>query len=140
MASITRMPILKNSRRGLAGLRGVRIRECAARIGRGDGRMFSTSAVRATDGVYRELTAMRTRVPFIEAFRREEEKRMVGEKGVEKEKEKEKVVLGGEGLEVKRMSDSYHRVVSFSCGFFVLFCFPCVRGMRIRGFGGEKED
>ncbi|KAF7953287.1 hypothetical protein EAE96_006498 [Botrytis aclada] len=93
----------------------VRVRAAKART-------FSMGARRQTDGVYSELTAMRTRVPFIEAWRREEGKRVGGTLGVEGGegdggKEKEKVVrgeeggVGGEGLQMKRMSDSFHRVI-----------------------------
>ncbi|KAF7883668.1 uncharacterized protein EAF02_005588 [Botrytis sinoallii] len=74
-------------------------------------RGFSMGKRCETDGVYRELTAMRTRVPFIEAWRREEGKRKRGEEvGVGKEGGK---VKGGEGeeLQMKRMGDSFHRVI-----------------------------
>ncbi|KAF5874881.1 putative acyl- thioester hydrolase protein [Botrytis fragariae] len=83
----------------------------------GYARNFSTGMRRETDGVYRELTAMRTRVPFIEAFRREEAKKAGRdvEEGEEEKVggEKEKVVQRGEGegLEMKSMRDSFHRVI-----------------------------
>ncbi|PQE23581.1 acyl-coenzyme a thioesterase 9 protein [Rutstroemia sp. NJR-2017a BVV2] len=69
-------------------------------------RVLSTTAPRYTDGVYRELTAMRTRVPFIEAWRQKEEgkERMdEGEGAVGKKAD------GEPG--VKRMRDSFHRVI-----------------------------
>jgi hypothetical protein len=74
-------------------------------------RYFSASSTCRTDGVYSELTAMRTRTPFIEALRREQECKSKG--NVES-------VLPAHtsrpdpapSLSPKSMSDSYHRVVS----------------------------
>ncbi|PQE10963.1 acyl- thioester mitochondrial precursor protein [Rutstroemia sp. NJR-2017a WRK4] len=71
-------------------------------------RVLSTTAPRYTDGVYRELTAMRTRVPFIEAWRQQEEgkgREMTDEGAMGKKAEE------GGGPGVKRMRDSFHRVI-----------------------------
>jgi len=65
-------------------------------------RCFSISAQRGTDGVYRELTAMRTRTPFIEAFRKQQENKLakpISTDNVERD------------LSPKSMSDSFHKVV-----------------------------
>ncbi|THV46307.1 hypothetical protein BGAL_0397g00130 [Botrytis galanthina] len=101
------------SMKSLGRLRGVGWNACVG--GGGYARCFSMGSRRETDGVYRELTAMRTRVPFIEAWRKEEAKRKGKEEDMEKEKrgEMQKVVKGGEGegLEMKRMKDSFHRVI-----------------------------
>lgn len=45
----------------------------ATRLVRRHHRSFSCSRTNLTDGVYSELTAMRTRTPFIEAFRKQQE-------------------------------------------------------------------
>ncbi|PQE19124.1 acyl-coenzyme a thioesterase 9 protein [Rutstroemia sp. NJR-2017a BBW] len=71
-------------------------------------RALTMTAPRYTDGVYRELTAMRTRVPFIEAWRQQEEgkgREMTDEGAVGKKAEE------GDGPGVKRMRDSFHRVI-----------------------------
>jgi acyl-coenzyme A thioesterase 9 len=73
-------------------------------------RLISASASRHTDGVYSQITAMRTRTPFIEAFRKQQE---------EKDHASPKSSAAPEAglkldLSPKTMSDSYHRVVS--CG------------------------
>jgi hypothetical protein len=65
-------------------------------------RSFSASSRWRTDGVYQELTAMRTRTPFIEAFREQQKglvKAPISTENVERD------------LSPKSMSDSYHRVV-----------------------------
>lgn len=57
---------------------------------------------------------MRTRVPFIEAFRQKESgEERKDDVGVGRKAE------GGGVPQVKRMRDSFHRVVSWSCDFFV---------------------
>lgn len=65
---------------------------------------FRTSPPRLTDGVYSEITGMRTRTPFIEAFRKQQEGLTSSPQSSE----------GTAKLDVspKTMSDSYHRVVS----------------------------
>jgi hypothetical protein len=72
-------------------------------------RYFSPSVPRYTDGVYSELTAMRTRTPFIEAFRKEQERKSDVDAsapayGPTPDK--------APSLSPKSMSDSYHRVAS----------------------------
>jgi len=68
-------------------------------------RCFSAAAKRSTDGVFTELTAMRTRTPFIEAFNKQQENKLakpVSTEDVERD------------LSPKSMSDSFHKVVSFT--------------------------
>lgn len=67
-------------------------------------RCFSAAPKTQTDGVYRELTAMRTRIPFIEALRNQEN-------GVDDLKPKSLENVQRD-LSPKPMSDSHHRVVS----------------------------
>lgn len=69
-------------------------------------RAFSACQRCRTDGVYRELTAMRTRVPFIEAFRKEQNE---GTKASPIPTEKVE-----RDLSPKSMSDSETRIVSYS--------------------------
>jgi hypothetical protein len=72
-------------------------------------RYFSASSPCSTDGVYSELTAMRTRTPFIEAFRKEQESKSNAHSASSAH------ILRSEpapSLSPKSMSDSYHRVVS----------------------------
>ncbi|PSS20453.1 hypothetical protein M430DRAFT_138952 [Amorphotheca resinae ATCC 22711] len=72
-------------------------------IQRNHARCFSAATRYRTDGVYRELTAMRTRTPFIEAFRKQQEDAN-GSKPVSTEKvERDR--------SPKTMSDSFHRVI-----------------------------
>jgi len=66
-------------------------------------RCFSAAARSQTDGVYQELTAMRTRTPFIEAFRKAQENKL--EKPIPTEQVER-------DLSPKSMSHSYHKVVS----------------------------
>lgn len=78
-------------------------------------RAFSAGPRCSTDGVYSELTAMRTRTPFIEAFKRQQDQAKenvaTSEAGVsEGEKIGEKKIE--RDLSPKTMADSYHRVVS----------------------------
>lgn len=69
-------------------------------------RQFTSTPKCLTDGVYGELTAMRTRTPFIKAFR-------------EKQEGNQSAAVGasvGEKAPIdttpKRMSESFHKVVS----------------------------
>lgn len=66
-------------------------------------RCFSACTRFGTDGVYRELTAMRTRTPFIEAFRKQQDEKdnapSVSVEKVERD------------LTPKPVSDSYTRIV-----------------------------
>lgn len=76
---------------------------------------FSTSTCKRTDGVYADLTAMKTKVPFIEAWR-EKEREKSSVKG-------QKVVSRmAEPPGTKRMKDSFHKVVSGFLGFLLVFC------------------
>jgi hypothetical protein len=68
-------------------------------------RGFSLSALRATDGVFRELTSARVPTPWIEAFRRKEAG-LVGDEVVS-----DTAAAKEKRLEGKRMSESYHSVV-----------------------------
>ncbi len=70
-------------------------------------RWFTNSPRRTTDGVYRELTAMRIRTPFIEAFRKQQDQQEQGEASDTGSKPAAKPDLAP-----KSMKDSYHRVVS----------------------------
>jgi acyl-coenzyme A thioesterase 9 len=70
-------------------------------------REFSSSAACQTDGVYGGLTAMRTRTPFIEAFRKQQEAQKNGTPPVPEPKASRPVELAP-----KKMSDSFHSVVS----------------------------
>jgi len=65
-------------------------------------RCFSAAARRSTDGVYTELTAMRTRTPFIEAFKKQQENKLAKPVSTEKVER---------DLSPKSMSDSFHKVV-----------------------------
>jgi acyl-coenzyme A thioesterase 9 len=68
-------------------------------------RAFSNTALRSTDGVFRELTSARVPTPWIEALRRKEAGLEVNESVVDTPEAKEKRLKG------KRMSESYHSVV-----------------------------
>jgi acyl-coenzyme A thioesterase 9 len=76
-------------------------------------RAFSIFAPCLTDGVYSELTAMRTRTPFIEAFRKQQEERNgaanAATGGIKTSRPEVKL-----DLSPKTMSESYHRVVSLA--------------------------
>lgn len=65
-------------------------------------RCFSASASRHTDGVYQELTAMRTRTPFIEAFRQQQENKLAKPTSTENVQR---------DLTPKSMADSFTSVV-----------------------------
>ena len=58
--------------------------------------------------MYRELTAMRTATPFIDAFRAEQ----LRKEGKAPEKKEDDKPLEPVDTTPKRMSDSYHSVVS----------------------------
>jgi acyl-coenzyme A thioesterase 9 len=66
-------------------------------------RGFSSSFSRRTDGVFRELTSMRVRTPWVKALR---EQQQGGKQPIEKSE-----VPRNRDLPPKRMSDSYHSVV-----------------------------
>lgn len=70
------------------------------------GRQLHTTTARKTDGVYKALTAMRVRIPWIEALTRQREQ--------EKDSAKPPIApagLSNRDLLPKKMSDSFHRVV-----------------------------
>lgn len=65
-------------------------------------RCLSAATRYQTDGVYQELTAMRTRTPFIEAFKLQQANKLakpISADSVERD------------LSPKSMADSYHKVV-----------------------------
>jgi hypothetical protein len=70
-------------------------------------RSFHSSTPRLTDGVFRALTEARVRTPWIEAFR----KKQAEGSGPTKASDKPQVPADRD-LTPKRMSDSYHSVVS----------------------------
>lgn len=63
-----------------------------------------------TDGVYGELTAMRTRTPFIDAFRKRQEQEG-GQSAAVTAPVGEKAPID---TTPKRMSESFHKVVSIT--------------------------
>ena len=67
-------------------------------------RSFSVCSRCRTDGVFRELTEMRTRVPFIEAFKKHQEEAIKSQPMSTVKVERD--------LNPKTMSDSYTRIVS----------------------------
>lgn len=75
-------------------------------IGQSQARAFSACTRCRTDGVYQELTAMRTRTPFIEAFRKQQEPQGQKDAALASSEKVER------DLSPKSMSESYHKVVS----------------------------
>lgn len=73
-------------------------------------RCFSASTACRTDGVYRELTAMRTRTPFIDAFRKQQEAGSTAKHEPTERVERD--------LSPKSMSDSFTRVVNHMIRLF----------------------
>ncbi|KAF2184377.1 hypothetical protein K469DRAFT_739418 [Zopfia rhizophila CBS 207.26] len=69
-------------------------------------RCFHSSYPNYTDGVFRELTEQRVRTPWIEALRRQQAEGSDPTKASGKPE-----VLANRGLKLKRMSDSYHKVI-----------------------------
>lgn len=71
-----------------------------------DARQLHVSTRLQTDGVFKELTEMRVRTPWIEALRKKDEE------GIEPtEKSNIPATPSNRDLTPKRMADSYHRVV-----------------------------
>jgi len=70
-------------------------------------RSFHSSTPRLTDGVFRALTEARVRTPWIEAFRKKQAEGSDPTKALDKPQ-----VPADRDLTPKRMSDSYHSVVS----------------------------
>lgn len=69
-------------------------------------RCFSLSRSRQTDGVFGELTAMRTRTPFVDAFRKQQQEQQDGVVSTTPKP------AARPDVTPKRMKDSYHSVVS----------------------------
>jgi acyl-coenzyme A thioesterase 9 len=69
-------------------------------------RNFHYSAPQRTDGVFRELTAMRIRTPWVEALRKQQ-----AEGSDPTSPSGKQQVPSDRKLEPKRMSDSYHKVI-----------------------------
>jgi acyl-coenzyme A thioesterase 9 len=69
-------------------------------------RSFHSSTAQRTDGVFRELTAMRVRTPWIEALRKQQQEGSDSSAATGKQK-----VSSDRKLTPKRMSDSYHSVI-----------------------------
>lgn len=69
-------------------------------------RQLHKTAVCHTDGVYRDLTNMRVRTPWIEALRQQKE-----ERNDLTRKSETLVAPARRDLTPKKMSDSFHRVV-----------------------------
>ncbi|CAG8958190.1 hypothetical protein HYFRA_00000542 [Hymenoscyphus fraxineus] len=89
---LPRLPRLTSSIRGT--IRPIRLPQA---------RPFSSCSRCLTDGVYGELTAMRTRTPFIEALRAQQNETKTRESTSAEKKPRE--------LTPKTMADSYHRVI-----------------------------
>ncbi|SRR6266480_1201111 len=75
----------------------------------GHWRQFSASSCRRTDGVFRDLTAARVAIPWVEAL-----KKIKSEEAEVKPLSSPQVPVNGI-LSPKRMSDSYYRVVCVVC-------------------------
>ena len=69
-------------------------------------RQIHATPLQATDGVFKELTEMRVRTPWVEALRKRKEGDINAEEGRTVSK-----TLADRALTPKKMSDSYHRVV-----------------------------
>jgi hypothetical protein len=75
-------------------------------------RCFSTTRPSCTDGVYHELTAMRTRTPFIEALRQQQQESKLAPAASTNKTERHR----DRDVSPKRMADSFHKVVCTSRG------------------------
>lgn len=93
----------------LSSLRSVKVRAsagCNARSCNGAVRQLHTTSAYRTDGVYKDLTSMRVRTPWIEALRKQREE------GIDPTKSSSNPATPpNRDLMPKKMSDSYHRVV-----------------------------
>lgn len=74
-------------------------------------RGFLGSPHRSTDGVYKELTEMRIRTPWIDALKRKRQEEQDPSKTSESP-----VTLPGRDLGPKKMSDSFTRIVRMMWG------------------------
>ncbi|MCJ1324476.1 hypothetical protein MMC10_001138 [Thelotrema lepadinum] len=97
---MSRTALLK--RVGSAILRPIPRTTC---LSRGNGRPFHVSQNWQTDGVYHELTAMRVRTPWIEAFRKQQEE------GIVEAQSTPPATAKKHQTSPKKMSDSYHRII-----------------------------
>jgi hypothetical protein len=104
MASISRTAV-----RPIANWANCSYLRCCSRFPR-TRRNFQSGAPRATDGVFRDLTAVRVRTPWVEALRQQQQDGTDPSKASGKQE-----VSPDRKLEPKRMSDSYHSVVSTLC-------------------------
>jgi hypothetical protein len=77
--------------------------KCRPRLTHQRVRAFSACSRYQTDGVYQELTAMRTRMPFIEAFKAQQETKDAFQPMTQDKAPRD--------LRPKTMSDSYVKVV-----------------------------
>ena len=75
----------------------------------GQWRQYSASSCRKTDGVFRDLTAARVAIPWVEAL-----KKIKSEEAEVKPLSSPQVPVN-RNLSPKRMSDSYSRVVCVVC-------------------------
>ena len=72
-------------------------------------RRLHTSPIYCTDGVYKDLTAMRVRTPWVEALRKKREE------GIDPTKKSNTPAAPPDrDLKPKKMSDSFHRVVNMA--------------------------
>jgi hypothetical protein len=69
-------------------------------------RVFHSSQAQRTDGVFKELTSMRVRTPWVEAFRQQQ-----AEGSQSTDTSGKSAVPTNRGLKAKHMDDSYHSVV-----------------------------
>lgn len=75
-------------------------------VGFRSARHFHISTRLRTDGVFKELTEMRVRTPWVEALRKKQEE------GIDPTKKSDVAATPSDrDLTPKRMADSYHRVV-----------------------------
>jgi acyl-coenzyme A thioesterase 9 len=97
------------SSRPLSSLRNAKLMASASHNARncnGAMQQLHTSPAYHTDGVYKDLTSMRVRTPWIEALRKQREEGLGPTK-----KPNTPATPPDRDLKPKRMSDSYHRVV-----------------------------
>ena len=72
-------------------------------------RQLHTSPIYCTDGVYKDLTTMRVRTPWVEALRKKREEAIDPTK-----KSDTPATPPDRDLKPKKMSDSFHRVVNMA--------------------------
>ena len=80
------------------------------------GRQLGTTTARKTDGVYKALTAMRVRIPWIEALTKQREQdNRPAKQSIAPPESPERDLLP------KKMSDSFHKVVCTSTSMGYIF-------------------